>query len=537
MGLLSLQHGAHAAAVAAQGVGGQPGLPLVTVDDREVVAVMGDGGRDGALVQVEIAVDRDGLRAGAVAIGAADEIQRGIGADIDLAVLHGQLGGDRGANDGALKGRRQHVDRDGTAGIPFRHPQLEGFGAGDLGDVHGVGERHVLLPGICAHVHAVFGGQLSLHEHRRRTATVEFRHQLHVGDISGGDGAQVVEAVFPRGVESGQLDGLLAVDARLDGLPHDPVDMADGQQIGGVDVVGAEGNEIPPGMILAAVHQEGEVVHDGAGSQVDMDAIAELLRHFRGAGRLVIGDRPADAVGRQGGSGDEGGVALQEHAALDALLDDGGHTVAALDHAHVVHDLGDADHVVHVQDLAYLLCEEHGAGGLNARHGRHGGRRQHILAKAGLFGILQHELDAFDAHHVADLMGIRADGGGAPGQDGAGQVFGDHHGALHVHVSIDEAGDEIVAFPVVVIPGGHGGLDALFTDTDDESIQHVYAGGIDLSGKHVEQPDVADRQIAGDLPQGGLDQLSGVFCLSGPHSDTSPLKMKRLLPRFRKKLA
>ena len=227
-------------------------------------------------------------------------------------------------------------------------------------------------------------------------------------------------------------------------------------------------------------------------------------------------------------------MALQEHAALDALLDDGGHALAALDHAHVVHDLGDADHVVHIQDLSHLLGHEHSAGGLETGHGRHGGGRQHILAETGLFGVLQHEFDAFDAHDVADLMGIRADGGGAPGKDGAGQVLGDHHGALHVHVSIDEAGDEIVALPVVMIPGGHGGLDALFTDADDESVQHVHTGGIDLAGKHVEQANVADRQIAGDLPHGGPDQPPGVFCLPGPHSDTSPFKNEKASSTFQK---
>ena len=52
-------------------------------------------------------------------------------------------------------------------------------------------------------------------------------------------------------------------------------------------------------------------------------------------------------------------------------------------------------------------------------------------------------------------MRIGADSGGAPGEDGPAQVFGDHHGALHVHMGVDVTGDQIAALAVI----GAGGRD------------------------------------------------------------------------------
>lgn len=54
--------------------------------------------------------------------------------------------------------------------------------------------------------------------------------------------------------------------------------MADGEQILGVDVVRADGHEITPRLILAAVDKEGKVINEGAGAEIDMHAGAELAR-------------------------------------------------------------------------------------------------------------------------------------------------------------------------------------------------------------------------------------------------------------------
>ena len=98
------------------------------------------------------------------------------------------------------------------------------------------------------------------------------------------------------------------------------------------------------------------------------------------------------------------------------------------------------------------------AGVFKAGDGRHAGRGENVLAELRFLGVGQHELDAFNAHNVAYLVGVCADRGGAPWEDGAGEIFGDHHGAFHMNMGVDEAGDKVSAAAVIIFLRGEGGL-------------------------------------------------------------------------------
>ena len=84
----------------------------------------------------------------------------------------------------------------------------------------------------------------------------------------------------------------------------------------------------------------------------------------------MVGHGAADAVGRELTAEAVRRVALQEHAAADTLVDDGAHTLAVVNNTDVVHDLGNADDVVHVQQLADFPGEELRAGIFHAGQGR-----------------------------------------------------------------------------------------------------------------------------------------------------------------------
>lgn len=102
------------------------------------------------------------------------------------------------------------------------------------------------------------------------------------------------------------------------------------------------------------------------------------------------------------------------------------------------------------------LGEELRAGVFHAGQGRDARRSEHVLAELGLFRILKHEAHAVEAHDVADLVRVGADGRRAPRQDGAGEIFRDHHRALDVHMRVDVAGDQVAAMTVVVRLGRAG---------------------------------------------------------------------------------
>ena len=108
-------------------------------------------------------------------------------------------------------------------------------------------------------------------------------------------------------------------------------------------------------------------------------------------------------------------------------------------------------------------------------------------------------------------MRIGADSGGAPGEDGPAQVFGDHHGTFHVHVGINVTGDQVAALAIVHGLGRHLRMFADLADPYHKAAQHVYLNGIDLASKHVEVLHVLYNQVAGNLSHSGLDQAAPVF--------------------------
>ena len=413
------------------------------------------------------------------------------------------------------------VDADRIAGVALGHTQLEGLGARDLRQIDGVRQVVVRRLAVAAEVLAVLRDEHALGEHGLRPAAVERINELDIGDVARRDRTEIVKAILTRGVERRHLDDLAAVEAGGDRLAHDVVDVADGEQILGVDIIRADGHEIAPRLILAAVDKEGKVINEGAGAKVDVHAGAELGAHLVGVHALVVGHGAADAVGRELTAEAVRRVALQEHAAAQALVDDGVHTLAVVNNADVVHDLGNADDVVHVQQLADFPGEELRAGVFHAGQGRDARRSEHVLAELGLFRILKHEAHAVEAHDVADLVRVGADGRRAPRQNGAGEIFGDHHRALDVHVRVDVAGDQVAALTVVVRFGRQDCLLPFLAHQNNKSVQYVDTGRIDFSRNDIEKLYVADRQIARDLTHGRLNEARAILCLACTHQNPS----------------
>ena len=197
------------------------------------------------------------------------------------------------------------------------------------------------------------------------------------------------------------------------------------------------------------------------------------------------------------------------------------HALAVVNNADVVHDLGNADDVVHVQQLADFPGEELRAGVFHAGQGRDARRSEHVLAELGLFRILKHEAHAVEAHDVADLVRVGADGRRAPRQNGAGEIFGDHHRALDVHMRVDVAGDQVAPLTVVVRFGRQDCLLPFLTHQNNKSVQYVDTGRIDFSRNDIEKLYVADRQIARDLTHGRLNEARAILCLACTHQNPS----------------
>lgn len=141
-------------------------------------------------------------------------------------------------------------------------------------------------------------------------------------------------------------------------------------------------------------------------------------------------------------------MTLEVHAPLDALVNDAVHPVTVLIDTHKVHDLSDANHIVHIQNLAHLFSTKGRAGAFQLQNGGNAGGSQHILPQGRFLGVAQHEADALHTHHVTDLMRIGADGG-APGEDGSAPVFiFQLSQCLPLHISKNRSADVVITSAV-----------------------------------------------------------------------------------------
>jgi hypothetical protein len=177
--------------------------------------------------------------------------------------------------------------------------------------------------------------------------------------------------------------------------------------------------------------------------------LRQLLQRLRSARRLVVG---ADA-GRE--------VAVQVHAtqqrrvAVDVPPLEGAQlgeaARVAREHARVVHELGQADHLRMVRDLQQVRRVEPRAGGLHARR-RHAARELDAQVHHGALGRLQEVADALHARDVGDLVRVADRRRHAAGRDAALELEGRDEGGFDVQVRVDEAGHENEARDVDLAP-------------------------------------------------------------------------------------
>ena len=161
------------------------------------------------------------------------------------------------------------------------------------------------------------------------------------------------------------------------------------------------------------------------------------------------------------------------------------HDFAQADRAgpfHHFHDLGEAD-------LTACRFQIGPRGGDGTRHGE-------ADIQGARSGGAERFPDAVETEDIGDLMGLGDDGGHSVGQDGCGEGAGRHHGALDVHVAVDEAGND-------ELPGDVDGLfrlkkfRALRPGVDDLSMMDGQIGGDESFQVGVEYLPAGKKQIDG----------------------------------------
>ena len=320
------------------------GLGKRSVDAEALGEARGEGAR------VMVTLEDEGLQD--VLVGQALQAAVDDGHAVVLLDRHGEAGQRlHDAHLGVSVG--QLVPRRVEGGNP------EGVGADRGRHVHRV--EHEVRPGIRRGREeraAVLCHDLSVDDDALDAEVAKVVDEDQVSTLARRDGAHVarhLEAL--RHVDGDHLDGGDRVDAVLDGLAQDAVEVPLGDERLGVVVVGDEADETRvDGVADDGLRELAKVVPGRSLAHERVLSHADLGRDVLGARRLVAARDAGGDVGVEQAVGvGHGEVARHDLASLEGLVDLLDGVVLAAQDARVVHHLAETHHGVPGHGLADVL--------------------------------------------------------------------------------------------------------------------------------------------------------------------------------------
>ena len=274
-----------------------------------------------------------------------------------------------------------------------------------------------------AEINPVFRNQLAADEYLHRHFAVQLSDKLEVGVIARRNSSDITEALFPCTVDRGHADCVNRVNAALNCLAHQIVHMPDGKQIRHMHIIRAEGDMVVILHLIKRLQKLFEVVHQRRGFEICMHAAAQAVDHFFRPGGLMVAFDAGKHIGIKPRTGKLRAVSLQECAFCHTCFNDVMHAGRAFDHPDEIHDLRNSGHVFEIQQLADLLCGKTCAGMFKAGNRRHAGGCHRILPLRRFSSVFDHVFNALHTEHIADLMRVMIDRGGAPRDGHPGKVL------------------------------------------------------------------------------------------------------------------
>ena len=190
---------------------------------------------------------------------------------------------------------------------------------------------------------AVAARQHALAEHHLHIKIVEIVDDGKIGQIARCNGAAVVQGEVAGGVVTGRLHGDDGIDAVVDGLADEIVDVALFQQVARVLVVRAEHAAVVI-RLSEQIDECLEVVGSRAVADHDELAVAQLRHGIVHIGALVVGIDARRDIGSQSLAGQAGRMAVDLLVVRLRRNDLGDDFLVAADDTDIVHHLGKALH-------------------------------------------------------------------------------------------------------------------------------------------------------------------------------------------------
>ncbi len=186
------------------------------------------------------------------------------------------------------------------------------------------------------------------------------------------------------------------------------------------------------------------------------------------------------------------------------------HVLITHEHAGEVHHLAQADDAGPLHRSGHFFGSDMRAGSFQARRRRHTRRHLHPHMDGLLLRFIHHQLHTFEAEHIRDLMWVNEHAGSAAHRHGPHELGDRDHARFDMHVPIEQAGDEEAPLRIDDLRLFADGMTGVLPHIRDMPIPHGHIGaGDDLTRLHAHPLTVADHQVGGRAPHGGINQGTG----------------------------
>ncbi len=361
--------------------------------------------------------------------------------------------------------------------------QPEGIG-GDGADADGVVERRRRGIGEIRHHLSIPRDDAPAREYHLRAEIGERLHQNNVRQFTRRDCAEIVETVAHRAIQRRKANDHRWVHARVEQDTYAAIHVPMEKQIGGINVVGADGDIPWLRNFFEGIGEEGSGAAEGVFPPIDPHTEAHLLDHLRRRARFVLGIYSGGEVGRQFPPSEQRRVPFEILARRQTRLGNRRRPCLLPDDAGVIHQFRHADDTRPREHRRHIFSIKYRARRLDARHRRNGRWHRDKDAQRQPFTGAQHVLDARAPDDIADLVRVNDDGRRAEGEDATREVRRRDHRGLNMNVRVNEARHGDHAACVYFLPRRQPERAAEVHDRDaiaeDADVRPRHLAGVDI---------------------------------------------------------
>ena len=246
---------------------------------------------------------------------------------------------------------------------------------------------------------------------------------------------------MPGSIDSCHLQGIGNAYALGYGNPYHVIDIAAFQKLRRNLVIRAE-HKIRCRIRIDSRQQCLEILGSRALPEHDANPGTQPVQCLLLGNALTVRGNPCCGISHQLAAGEPGRMSVHMHACTPCHAQLFHDTAVLCQHSRRIHHLRQPQHPGVLQKRFQIICQKLCPCIFKLR-GRHAGRQHDIHIQRNLLSCIQHKLNPLRTADIGNLMRIRNDRSHAAGQCRLGKLIRRKHGALDMHMGINQPRNDI----------------------------------------------------------------------------------------------